>query len=613
MGWPMRDASPSPLARRQRSPDNDEQQQYERDQRIEQKKHQRTQQKKDQRTAALGRVFAVFDQDGRGVVDSSELLQLKTRGSAELDDAVIARLLVKMDLSGDGMVSAEQFARHFEQALPQDAEQFDSVIQRFLDVASRMPRRKQRNANQENTTPPNTLREREWAAQPGVEPHPGRHRAAHNTSPSLGRSVTPTARRKQPVRQRSVSPSRGSQTRRSVSPARGKRGSNSPMRDKERSRSPARRNRMELERQVLTDMFLPELLKGARVRAEFDEQQQSSTGKVRQSRAVFRDMDLNGDGVVDADEFEAAVAGGLVALHGDEGELPAPPTYAASQHCASTYASTYASTARVLGGEGAARGEDDGKRIVTTEVASEKAKRAAAAAAALKREEKTKKAATEAALQQEARHRALQQREDKVKRAAAEAELQHRQEKAKRAAAAEAALQQREEKVKRAAAAEAAALKREEMEKKTAIEAALQQREDKMKKAATEAAAVQQREEKAREGKIRKAAAAADAALQQREENMRKLTSHPADKAERVAKAMKAATAEQMMRAKVAYQNRDEVIDMAILSPPPTSDNHMTKERVAVGMTLQQRKALERKALADMQTRYQAPSLTHKP
>ena len=44
--------------------------------------------------------------------------------------------------------------------------------------------------------------------------------------------------------------------RKAVSPAKGKRGSNSPMRAKERSMSPTRRERIELERQVLNEMMM---------------------------------------------------------------------------------------------------------------------------------------------------------------------------------------------------------------------------------------------------------------------------------------------------------------------------------------------------------------------
>ena len=70
---------------------------------------------------------------------------------------------------------------------------------------------------------------------------------------------------------------------------------------------------MELKRQALTDMYLPELLKGSTAtgeqpvggKVEYDAE--ISTGGVRQSRIVFRSTDQNWP--VDADELKAVVAG----------------------------------------------------------------------------------------------------------------------------------------------------------------------------------------------------------------------------------------------------------------------------------------------------------------
>ena len=94
-------------------------------------------QSKEERQAKLHNIFNLFDLDGGGAIEASELSELgKARRSAgqkkgEWTKEKNARMLKKLDLNGDGQVSAAEFVKFFEEALPQTAEQFDAAIDEF--------------------------------------------------------------------------------------------------------------------------------------------------------------------------------------------------------------------------------------------------------------------------------------------------------------------------------------------------------------------------------------------------------------------------------------------------------------------------------------------------
>ena len=82
----------------------------------------------------LLKVFGVFDLDGSGEIESSELLHLgKARRKlgqkgGEWSEEKNARLVKKMDVNGDGTVSGSEFAEFFNKALPDAAVEFQDVV-----------------------------------------------------------------------------------------------------------------------------------------------------------------------------------------------------------------------------------------------------------------------------------------------------------------------------------------------------------------------------------------------------------------------------------------------------------------------------------------------------
>ena len=94
------------------------------------------------RTGALRRVFKAFDLNGDGTIDKEELLALgrarrlvgqrQTKWTMEKS----AALLEKMDTDRSGRIDMAEFVRHFEQALPDNAKVFETVVDEFMDVAA---------------------------------------------------------------------------------------------------------------------------------------------------------------------------------------------------------------------------------------------------------------------------------------------------------------------------------------------------------------------------------------------------------------------------------------------------------------------------------------------
>ena len=93
-----------------------------------------------ERREKIGRLFDMFDLDDSGWVESNELLALGKvyhcgHRSGKWTEEKNAKLVKKMDSNGDGVVCKEEFAAYFEVALPQDAAEFDELLERFMSVA----------------------------------------------------------------------------------------------------------------------------------------------------------------------------------------------------------------------------------------------------------------------------------------------------------------------------------------------------------------------------------------------------------------------------------------------------------------------------------------------
>ena len=101
------------------------------------------------RMQKLQQVFAVFDLDGGGTIECSELLELgKMRQelgqkSREWNEEKNSRLVKKMDENGDGVLSCTEFVQHFELALSRDSKEFDTTMKQFMGVAEACRRTKQ--------------------------------------------------------------------------------------------------------------------------------------------------------------------------------------------------------------------------------------------------------------------------------------------------------------------------------------------------------------------------------------------------------------------------------------------------------------------------------------
>ena len=94
-------------------------------------------------------MFREFDLDGSGVIEAEELLALgKARRSlgqkqGEWTEEKNARLVKRMDANGDGEIQMSEFVHHFEDALPRAREEFDLVLEQFMEVAQACRARKQ--------------------------------------------------------------------------------------------------------------------------------------------------------------------------------------------------------------------------------------------------------------------------------------------------------------------------------------------------------------------------------------------------------------------------------------------------------------------------------------
>ena len=93
------------------------------------------------RQSQLVKVFAEFDLDDSGEIESKALLALgQARRSlgqkgGVWDESKNAKLVKNMDSSGDGLVDEKEFARYFDSKLPADAEEFSAIMEQFMEVA----------------------------------------------------------------------------------------------------------------------------------------------------------------------------------------------------------------------------------------------------------------------------------------------------------------------------------------------------------------------------------------------------------------------------------------------------------------------------------------------
>ena len=99
------------------------------------------------RKRALLRVFELFDCDGSGFVESSELPQLgKMRRELGQRTSVWTaerneQLIRAIDQNHDHKLSAQEFWTHFERELPHDPHSFSLVVQQFTQVAQALGER----------------------------------------------------------------------------------------------------------------------------------------------------------------------------------------------------------------------------------------------------------------------------------------------------------------------------------------------------------------------------------------------------------------------------------------------------------------------------------------
>lgn len=105
---------------------------------------------KQARRAQLAHVFEVFDLDGSGMIEASELLELgKARRAlgqkqGAWNERSNARMFKNMDTSQDGSVCQTEFINYFEGFLPKRSNEFDAVLADFLVVAETCRANKQR-------------------------------------------------------------------------------------------------------------------------------------------------------------------------------------------------------------------------------------------------------------------------------------------------------------------------------------------------------------------------------------------------------------------------------------------------------------------------------------
>ena len=93
------------------------------------------------RQAALKQVFAAFDLDGEGSVESHELMTLgeaRQRGGQKARKWTAeknAAMLRKLDTNGDGVIDMEEFVQYFDKSLPKAKLEFDETIEEFMHAA----------------------------------------------------------------------------------------------------------------------------------------------------------------------------------------------------------------------------------------------------------------------------------------------------------------------------------------------------------------------------------------------------------------------------------------------------------------------------------------------
>ena len=72
------------------------------------------------RLAALFEVFAMFDLDLSGTIESAELMRLGNQSSKLWTEAKNSVLIKQIDTNNNGTIEAREFCKHFEMALPKD-------------------------------------------------------------------------------------------------------------------------------------------------------------------------------------------------------------------------------------------------------------------------------------------------------------------------------------------------------------------------------------------------------------------------------------------------------------------------------------------------------------
>jgi len=143
------------------------------------------------RETMLREVFAVFDLDGEGTVDTAELLKLgKARRSlgqksGEWNEEKNARLVRRMDSNRDGTIQEDEFASFFNASLPQDLDDFSAIMKQFHQVALEC-----RQGKQEQKSKAASIKAREYAKKTRDEMSPLKKKAElpHKT-PALSSSA----------------------------------------------------------------------------------------------------------------------------------------------------------------------------------------------------------------------------------------------------------------------------------------------------------------------------------------------------------------------------------------------------------------------------------------
>ena len=92
----------------------------------------------------LFQVFIEFDLDNSGEILTEELLELgKARRklgqkSGEWTEEKNAKLVKKIDVNGDGVITMSEFTDFFAEALPRNRGEFAEIVQQFMEVGGRL-------------------------------------------------------------------------------------------------------------------------------------------------------------------------------------------------------------------------------------------------------------------------------------------------------------------------------------------------------------------------------------------------------------------------------------------------------------------------------------------